>query len=107
MAKPILDGSLKEPIYRKTFPDEESFKQEQQRRFELLCAKLSVEWRGPEATDWKALATLNFNPPIVPAIRINRPSTAAGRWIRSRFPLSPMRADLIAALAGLHVEVQA
>lgn len=47
---------------------------------------------------------LNFNPTAAPAIRINRPTTAAGRWIKAQFPMSAHRADLIAALAGYVVE---
>ncbi len=47
--------------------------------------------------------TLNLYPLVA---RINRPGTVAGRWLRSRFPLSPCHADLIAALAGFHVEVR-
>ena len=46
----------------------------------------------------------NFNPPPVPTIRINRPCTRAGRWIRSRYPVPAHRADLIAHLAGYPVE---
>ncbi len=53
--------------------------------------------------DHRQLA-LNFNPPTAPTIRVNRPSTPAGRWIRSQFPMPAHRADLIAALAGYVVE---
>lgn len=46
----------------------------------------------------------NFNPPVISSLRINRPDTAAGRWIRLQFPMPALRADLIAALAGYVVE---
>ncbi|WP_426531775.1 hypothetical protein [Bradyrhizobium sp. McL0615] len=32
---------------------------------------------------------------------VNKPTTLAGRYIRSRFSVSPSHADLIATLAGL------
>ncbi len=41
-----------------------------------------------------------------PPHRVRRPNTSAGRWVHSRFPVSPRRADLIAVLAGFSVEGQ-
>ena len=32
---------------------------------------------------------------------VNRPATRAGQYLRSRFPIPPGHADLVAALAGL------
>lgn len=46
----------------------------------------------------------NFYPTPILGVPIYRPSTAASRWIRSRFPMPVHRANLIAALAGYPVE---
>lgn len=52
--------------------------------------------RAPECHQLFGLPLFDWRPAVV-----LQPATVAGRFVRSRFPVRPELADLIASLAGL------